>query len=182
MRETLCLADLWINLCTIWTNQAPVSWSTGLPRLCLQDGCWTPRSGHTGSSGQWLGSALPAMAFSLVHFLLTHFSTVFRGLISGGIYWCPLVEYSRPRSPPGEPGSRPRSPPGESGSRPRSPPGEPGSRPRSPPGEPGSFWLLWSWPFPAVLSTCGHNASLDSLDPWCLSAVQATNVSSQVVS
>ena len=160
MRETLCLADLWINLCTIWTNQAPVSWSTGLPRLCLQDGCWTPRSGHTGSSGQWLGSALPAMAFSLVHFLLTHFSTVFRGLISGGIYWCPLVEYSRPRSPPGEPGSRPRSPPGE----------------------PGSFWLLWSWAFPAVLSTCGHNASLDSLDPWCLSAVQATNVSSQVVS
>ena len=53
------------------------------------------------------GWAVPflLMAFDLVPILLTHFSTVFLGLISGGIYWCPLVEYSRPRSPPGEPGS-----------------------------------------------------------------------------
>lgn len=83
IREILCSADSGTNLCTIGTNQAFLSWNTGLPRLCPQDGLWTPRRGHIGSSGQWLGSALPAVTFSLVLFLLTLFSIVpgahFRG-------------------------------------------------------------------------------------------------------
>lgn len=148
MRETLCLTDLWINLCTIWTNQAPVSWNTGLPRLCLQDGCRTPRSGHTGSSGQWLGSALPA----------------------DGIRPCPYSSDSLFNCVPGAHFRRHILVP-----------------------TCGILQALepsrWTWIFLTPLRpahpllyfpSVGIMPTLDSLDPCCLSAVQATNVSSQV--
>lgn len=145
MRETLCLQTCGLIYAPYGPTRHLFSWNTGLPRVCLQDGCWTPRSGHTGSSGQWLGSALPADGIQPCPFLLTHF---FNWLISGGIHWCPLVEY------PGLGALQVNLALSDSST---------------------------SCPFP-VLSICKHNAYPGQLGPCCLSAVQATNVSSQVVS